>query len=151
MDDTDEKLLNKQLENSSKCRHWNKYKLNTLVNNKKRLWHHIIMEEVGCRSPRVGCSEDFQKCQRYYEAKSIFSKIKDLVLELFWRRNPSLTFFRSLAEPFEQRFLGKRFCFNISQRIIVFTNRLALLFCETNLITRKSVFRGNLRSNKSKA
>ena len=41
------------------------------------------MEVVGCRCPQNGCFEDFYNSLRYYEAESIFSKVKDLVLELF--------------------------------------------------------------------
>ena len=54
-------------------------------------------------------------------------------MKLLWRWTPALTFIWNLAKPLKQLFLRKYFCFNISQGIIVFTNRFVLLFSETNL------------------
>ena len=93
------------------------------------------MEAASCRYTKTISPEDFPDALRNYEAESIFSKVKVL----------SLTFIRNFAKSFKQLFLGKRFCLNASQEITVFNNVIGLIFCETNLTTRKSVFRRNFQ------
>ena len=68
--------------------------------------------------------------------------LKTWFLQLFWRWTQPLTFIWNLAKPCEQLFLRKCFCWSILYLVI-----LVLLFCETNLISRKSAFRRNFRWN----
>ena len=60
----------------------------------------------------------------------------------FLKMNHPITFIRNLARPSKQLFLGKGSCLNISLFSLVW---LVFLFCETNSITRKSIFWRNFR------
>ena len=65
VDDPEEILLNERSEVISQCRHRNKYKLETLVSNKKNPWVYIIIEVASCRcTGNISC-EDFPNSVRY--------------------------------------------------------------------------------------
>ena len=75
----------------------------------------------------------------------IFSKVKHLAFVAFLKINSTTDIYSESYKTFWATFSRIHFCFNISQGITVFTNRFFLLFCETILITRKSVFRRNFQ------
>ena len=70
-------------------------------------------------------------------------KLKTWFFQLFWRWTSPLSLIWNLGKLV----LGKRLCFNILQGITVLSNRLVLVFCETNLIIRKRVFRRSFQWN----
>ena len=65
VDDSEEILLNKCSEVIFQCPHGNKYKLKTLVSNKERMWHYIIIEVANCRCTGNISSEDFPNSEKY--------------------------------------------------------------------------------------
>ena len=85
------------------------------------------------------------KIQGNYKSESIFSKVEDLIFATFLKMNYITDIYLESCKTFWTTILRKWFFFNISEGSTVFTNRLVLFFCDTNLTTRKSVFWQNFQ------